>query len=145
MYTLFNKIYHNFDNHVNINGLMTIRPKISKFIAHNFSHLRPVLYDSRGDLLNSNLYGILEVQEQFIKNPEMFQNKDIIQECIDNDIFSNYIIFENDNVIEGGYNLILRDSYTMNEKQFSHSCKAHTADKDFQFFYCCLSNHLGNL
>jgi len=138
MHTLFNKLYHNFDNHVNINGLMSIRPKISKFIANNFSHLKPVLYDSRGHLSNNKLYGILEIQEQFINNPDIFQNKDIIQECIDNNIFSNYIIFENDNVIEGSYNLILRDPYSMNEKQFSHSCRVNPIDKDFHFFYSWL-------
>lgn len=134
MHKLFGQLYYNLDNLIDISSLITLRPKISAFVANNIRHIKPVYYESRACYNPNNKLGILELENIFNLNPNS-EYFDTITQCIEKNTFDFYTLFENQQVIEGGFNLKLRDPISMTNKAYFASCKQTEFDNEFTFFY----------
>lgn len=134
MHKLFGHLYYDLDNLIDISSLIALRPKISAFVANNIQHIKPVYYESRACYDSTEKLGILELEDIFNLNPNS-ENFDIIKKCIEKNTFDFYTLFENHQVIEGGFNLKLRDPISMTNKANFSSCKQAEFDNEFNFFY----------
>lgn len=134
MNKIFNQEFINLDELIDLDGLMYMKPKISAFIANNGALLKPVKYPN-GCLFDRSLQGIQDLQKQFETNPDCYKNKEIIKHCIENDTFGSYIIYENDNVVQGSYSLNLRYPKDYKNKHRTTACQAINQDILFDFFY----------
>ena len=134
MHKVFDNLYLNLDQHLDVPGLMELKPRISAFIANNGQYLRPVKY-RHGSVLDHTLFGIPDFQHKFELEPEKYPHADLIRDCISKDTFGTYIAFEEDNVIEGSYSLNLRYPTDFKKKHLAAYCQLIAADQQFDFFY----------
>ena len=134
MYTIFGKHFINFDNYIDINGLMAMKPRISAFIANNGAHLKPIKYPN-GCLLDRSMQGIPNLQKQFELNPDNFSDAEIRKQCIINDTFGSYVLYEDENVVQGSYSLNLRYPLDYKNKHKPSACCPVDQDQEFDFFY----------
>jgi hypothetical protein len=134
MHTLFGKHFINFDKYISIDSLMSMKPRISAFIANNGVHLKPVKYPN-GCLLNRSMQGVTDLQKQFETNPDQHHDAEFRKNCIANDTFGSYIMYEDENVVQGSYSLNLRYTLDYKNKQKSSACRSIDSDQDFEFFY----------
>lgn len=134
MNRILNQDFINLDELIDLDGLINMKPKISAFIANNGALLKPVKYPN-GCLFNRSLQGIQDLQKKFENNPQNYKNKEIIKYCIENDTFGSYIIYEEENVVQGSYSLNLRYPKDYKNKHKTLACKSIEQDVLFDFFY----------
>ena len=59
MFQVYNKPYLNFDNHLDLDTLYSVRSKISAFVAFNSNLIRPTKY-TVGNFQESHTKGIVD-------------------------------------------------------------------------------------
>ena len=138
MYTVNNKLFTNFDHLVDINGLLTLKPQISAFIALNGYRINPTKF-STDNFLTPNLLGITDLQIEAKQHPEKFGNPDIVNDLLLNDQFGSYIIFEQD-VVHNVNSFVLRYPMNYKLKHLAKECCRIPEDTKFNFFYNWLDN-----
>ena len=129
MHNVYQLPYLNFDNHLDITGLLSIKKQISAFIALHPHLTRPTKYVG-GNFTESNSRGILDYQLEYSKHADP-----VIQELLAKDAFGSYIVFE-ESVTHGSLSLNLRYTTTgYQDKHKSANCSAVKEDAEFAFFY----------
>lgn len=134
MYNVFNHPTINLDPFIDIKSLIAMKPIVSAFAARNM-HLAKPLKLKQTNFYNSDLKGIIDYQEEFKENPQSFDNPELLQNLIDNDLFGSYIVFEKD-ILYGTKSLYLRyfpGSY--HSKHLADACVRLPEDAQFTFFY----------
>lgn len=129
MHKVFGKNFINLDNLIDIEGLLVLKPKISAFIAANNSFIQPLKY-LNAFLLDRNLQGSIDLQQKFSKSSDT-----IIKNLIDNDNFGTYIMFEEENVVQGSFTLNPRYTWDFKNKHRKNACQNHHIDSLLDFFY----------
>ena len=134
MHTVLDKLYINLDQHMDIAGVLAMKPRISAFIANNGAHLKPIKYPN-GCLFNRSLQGITDLQKQFELDPASYSDAEYRKNCIVNDTFGSYVLYEEENVVQGSYSLNLRYPLDYRNKHKSSACRPIDQDCNFTFFY----------
>jgi hypothetical protein len=129
MHKVLGKNFINLDNLIDIEGLLALKPKISAFIAANNSFIQPLKY-LNAFLLDRNLQGSIDLQQKFSKSSDT-----IIKNLIDNDNFGTYIMFEEENVVQGSFTLNPRYTWDFKNKHRKNACQNHHIDSLLNFFY----------
>lgn len=132
-----NQLYINFDQYIDVNELISIRPLISCFIAKNSHLVKPSSY-SHGSLgHNKNLFGIYDLQSRFLKNPDVVADpilREKIKSLIDSDRFGHYAQFEED-ITSGTFSLVPRYSKSYSTKHLAAESVSLPEDQQLDFFY----------
>ena len=134
MKTIFNNLIINLDSLIDIEGLVSMRPKISALIALNKKHHKPVKYWSEG-LYDRSLLGIYDIQQNIQLDQVDPEQAKLIERLIAEDEFGSYIIYEQDNLAQGSYSFHLRYSLNFLERLEKDKCVKLPYDCEFDFFY----------
>lgn len=130
----------NFDNFVDVESLLNLRPHISAFISKNHHLLKPTKYAS-DNFLDTSSIGIVTLQEEFKKHPENIQDpalREKLTDLVNCDKFGHYALFEQ-NALASSHSLNVRYAPRYREKHLGNSCVPMPEDSEFTFFYNWLS------
>jgi hypothetical protein len=129
MFQVYNKPYLNFDNHLDLDTLYSVRSKISAFVAFNSNLIRPTKY-TVGNFQESHTKGIVDYQLEYSNSHDP-----LIQELLSKDAFGHYIVFEQP-VRHGSMSMNLRYSTSgYQNKHLAKECQRVDVDHNFSFFY----------
>lgn len=138
MFLNFNQLYINFDNIVDTESLVAMRPRLSAAIAKNSHLINPSKYFYTNFYDTSLNNGILNYEQEFEKDIQDVVDPVLKEELIElnkKDKYGYYCQYEKE-ASGGNFSLVLRYSAkTYYDKQFKDCCKRVAEDVDFDFFY----------
>lgn len=135
MFLTNNQSFLNFDRHIDINGLLSIKPFISAFIAKNHHLLKPTKYVS-ANFATANrgigdYYYDKNIHQELFTDPN---TKDIVTDLLNCDQLGNYVIFEHE-VTMGTFSIVPRYCKNYHTKCHKNECVALPEDSNLTFFY----------
>lgn len=139
MLLTYNRPFLNFDHHLDIDGLLEIKPYISAFIAKNHHLLKPTKFQSDWDFfhMENPPPGVNDYLTKFRANPDIILDpnlREIVTNLLNCDQYGSYIVFEQD-VLWGTFSMAIRYSKDYMTKHRAAECTAQLEDKQFAFFY----------
>lgn len=135
MFLTHNQPFLNFDQHIDVDGLIAMKPFLSAFIARNHHLLKPTKYV--GGNFAKNQLGVGDFQQAFLNNPHIVSDqklRTILTDLVNCDQFGNYVVFEED-VVTGIFSIIPRYCKNYLTKHLFSECVALSEDSQLDFFY----------